>query len=40
MGDRGKKDKDKNRKQKLVKEEESAKKAREKFALKSPFQKN
>jgi hypothetical protein len=39
MGDKGKKDKDKNRKQKIAKEEESARKAREKFAIKSPFQK-
>jgi hypothetical protein len=39
MGDRGKKDKDKNRKQKLVKQEQSAKKAREKFPLKLPLQK-
>jgi hypothetical protein len=39
MGDKGKKDKDKNRKQKLVKQEQTAKKARDKFAIKSPFQK-
>jgi hypothetical protein len=39
MGDKGKKDKDKNRKQKIVKKEESARKAREKFGLKSLFQK-
>ena len=39
MGDRGKKDKDKARKQKLVKQEQSAKKAQEKVSIKSPLQK-
>ncbi|MGH7767640.1 MAG: hypothetical protein ACREQP_09315 [Candidatus Binatia bacterium] len=39
MGDKGKKDKDKNRKQKLAKQEEAAKKARDKFPLKLPLQK-
>jgi hypothetical protein len=39
MGDRGKKDKEKTRKQKIVKQEQSAKKAREKFAIKFPPQK-
>jgi len=39
MGDKGKKDKDKIRKQKIVKQEQSAKKARDKFSLKFPLQK-
>lgn len=39
MGDRGKKDKDKARKQKVVKQEQSAKKAQEKFSIKVPLQK-
>lgn len=39
MGDRGKKDKEKNRKQKVVKQTQEAKKIQEKFPIKSPFQK-
>lgn len=39
MGDKGKKDKEKNRKQKVVKQEHSAKIAREKFVSKFPLQK-
>jgi len=40
MGDKGKKDKDKSRKQKLEKEVQAAKKAQEKVALKLPLQKS
>jgi hypothetical protein len=40
MGDKGKKDKEKSRKQKLDKETQAAKKAQEKIALKLPFQKS
>jgi hypothetical protein len=40
MGDKSKKDKEKSRKQKIVKESETAKKAREKFAVKSPLLKS
>ncbi|HVR15592.1 MAG TPA: hypothetical protein VMS25_04455 [Candidatus Limnocylindrales bacterium] len=39
MGDKSKKDKEKNRKQKVVKQEQSAKIAREKFVSKFPLQK-
>ena len=39
MGDKGKKDKDKARKQKIVKQEQSAKMAQEKVAIKIPLQK-
>lgn len=39
MGDKGKKDKEKSRKQKLEKETQAAKKAQEKVALKLPIQK-
>jgi hypothetical protein len=39
MGDKGKKDKDKTRKQKIMKEEQSAKKAQEKVSLKLPLHK-
>jgi hypothetical protein len=39
MGDRGKKDKDKTRKQKIMKQEQSAKKMQEKVAVKLPLQK-
>jgi hypothetical protein len=39
MGDKGKKDKDKTRKQKMVKQEQSAKKAQEKVSIKFPAQK-
>jgi hypothetical protein len=39
MGDKGKKDKDKTRKQKMVKQEQSAKKAQEKVSIKFPVQK-
>jgi hypothetical protein len=39
MGDRGKKDKDKARKQKIMKQEQSAKKAQEKIPQKFPVQK-
>ena len=39
MGDRGKKDKDKARKQKIIKQEQFVKKAQEKLPLKSPLQK-
>jgi hypothetical protein len=39
MGDKGKKDKEKSRKQKLVKEIDTAKKAQEKLAVKFPSQK-
>ena len=39
MGDKGKKDKDRIRKQKIVKQEQSAKKAQEKVAIKFPSQK-
>ena len=40
MGDKGKKDKEKSRKQKLVKETQAVKKAQEKIAVKFPFQKS
>lgn len=40
MGDKGKKDKEKNRKQKVVKQEQSSKIAREKFAARFPLQKS
>ena len=40
MGDKGKKDKDKARKQKLVKQEQSAKKAKEKVPIGLPQQKH
>jgi hypothetical protein len=40
MGDKGKKDKEKNRKQKLVKETQETKKAQEKSAVKLLFQKS
>ncbi|HEX2933199.1 MAG TPA: hypothetical protein VHV54_25950 [Candidatus Binatia bacterium] len=40
MGDKGKKDKEKNRKQKLVKETQATKKAQEKSAVKLLFQKS
>lgn len=39
MGDRGKKDKDKSRKQKIVKQEQAARRIQEKFPLKVPLQK-
>jgi hypothetical protein len=39
MGDRGKKDKDKARKQKIVKQEQSAKKAQDKALPRFPLQK-
>ena len=39
MGDRGKKDKDKARKQKIVKQEQFAKKAQEKLSIKVPLPK-
>jgi len=39
MGDKGKKDKDKARKQKIVKQERSAKIAQEKVAIRTPLQK-
>jgi hypothetical protein len=39
MGDKGKKDKDKNRKQKIAKQQQSAKKALEKFAIRFPLPK-
>ena len=39
MGDKGKKDKDKTRKQKIMKQEQFAKKAQEKVSLKLPLQK-
>ena len=39
MGDKGKKDKEKNRKQKVVKQTQEAKKAQEKFAIKFPLSK-
>jgi hypothetical protein len=39
MGDKGKKDKDKSRKQKIVKQEQSAKKIQEKLAGKTPVSK-
>jgi len=39
MGDKGKKDKDKTRKQKIMKQEQAAKKAQEKVSLKFPLQK-
>jgi hypothetical protein len=37
MGDKGKKDKEKSRKQKIVKQEQSAKKAQDKLAIKFPL---
>jgi hypothetical protein len=40
MGDKGKKDKDKSRKQKLEKEAQATKKAQDKVALKLPLQKS
>jgi len=40
MGDRGKKDKEKSRKQKIVKETLEAKKAQDKFPVKLPLQKS
>ncbi len=40
MGDKGKRDKEKSRKQKVVKQTQEAKKAQEKFAVKLPFQKS
>jgi hypothetical protein len=39
MGDKGKKDKEKNRKQKIMKQTQEAKKAQEKFAIKFPLSK-
>jgi hypothetical protein len=39
MGDKGKKDKEKNRKQKVVKQTQETKKAQEKFAIKFPLSK-
>ena len=39
MGDKGKKDKEKTRKQKIIKQEQSAKKGQEKFSIKLPLQK-
>ncbi|MGH7782461.1 MAG: hypothetical protein ACREO5_01255 [Candidatus Binatia bacterium] len=39
MGDKGKKDKDKTRKQKIIKQEQSAKKTQEKALTKFPLQK-
>jgi len=39
MGDKGKKDKDKARKQKIVKQVQSAKIAQEKVAIRIPLQK-
>jgi hypothetical protein len=39
MGDKGKKDKQKSQKQKIVKQEQSAKKAQDKFPIKFPLQK-
>jgi hypothetical protein len=39
MGDRGKKDKDKARKQKIIRQEQSAKKAQEKVLPRNPLQK-
>jgi hypothetical protein len=39
MGDKGKKEKDKTRKQKIMKQEQSAKKAQEQVSLKLPLQK-
>jgi hypothetical protein len=39
MGDKGKKDKEKSRKQKIVKQTQEAKKAQEKFAIKLPLAK-
>jgi hypothetical protein len=40
MGDKGKRDKEKSRKQKIVKQSQEVKKAQEKFAEKFPFQKS
>ena len=37
MGDKSKKDKEKTRKQKIVKESETAKKAQEKLTVRSPL---
>jgi hypothetical protein len=39
MGDKGKKDKEKSRKQKIVKQTQEAKKAQEKVAIKLPLSK-
>ena len=39
MGDKGKKDKDKTRKQKIMKQEQSAKKPQEKVSIKFPLRK-
>jgi len=39
MGDKGKKDKEKTRKQKIVKQEQSAKKPQDKFSIKFPSRK-
>jgi hypothetical protein len=39
MGDKGKKDKEKNRKQKVVKQTQETKKAQEKFSIKFPLSK-
>jgi len=39
MGDKGKKDKEKTRKQKMMKQEQSAKKAQEKVSIKFPLRK-
>lgn len=39
MGDRGKKDKDKARKQKMIKQEQSVQKAQEKLSIKFPLHK-
>jgi hypothetical protein len=39
MGDKGKKDKEKSRKQKIVKQTQDAKKAQEKSAIKIPLAK-
>ncbi|HEY2922761.1 MAG TPA: hypothetical protein VGK77_27600 [Candidatus Binatia bacterium] len=39
MGDKGKKDKEKSRKQKIVKQTQETKKAQEKFAIKFPLPK-
>jgi hypothetical protein len=40
MGDKGKKDKDKVRKQKIVKQEQSAKKAKERVPIGLPLKKH
>ena len=39
MGDKGKKDKDKARKQKIIRQEQSAKRAQEKVPPRNPLQK-